>query len=66
MANEFSVSGAIAAQSQAHDAMARSMANGDTWQVYCRGAPYVTCASYRAAVLFVGKNRQKLYSIVKG
>jgi hypothetical protein len=60
----FSVTGAIAMQTQAREAFERSEAAGTTYKVLCNGAPYVTLASYAAAVAFVGKSKR--LTIVKG
>lgn len=64
MSKQFSVSGAVAVQSEAHARMEKAIATGTTWKVLFNGAPYVTCSSYRAAVAFVGKSKR--YTIVQG
>lgn len=59
----WSVSGAIAAQSQAHDRLARAVAENravEIWQGQCR---ITTCADLRAAQMWIG--RSKKYRIVQ-
>lgn len=64
MSNEFSVTGAVTAASNAHGRLERAIANGTTWRVLVNGCPYVTCASLEAAKAFIGKSKK--YQIVKG
>ena len=60
----FSVTGAIELQTTAGREMEKAVSAGQTWKVLCNGAPYVTLASYAAAVAFVGNSKR--LTIVKG
>jgi hypothetical protein len=58
----WSVAGAIAVQSAAHAVLERAIAEERTFGVYIGAARIVTCASRRAAEMYVGKSKK--YTII--
>jgi hypothetical protein len=63
MTKAFSVTGAIAVQSQAHSELVSAIAQNravEIWQGNCR---ITTCANLRAAQLWIGKSKK--YTVIQ-
>ena len=58
----WSATGAIEAQSAAHDRLQRAIANGSAVEIWMGESQLYTCANYAAAIAFIGKSRR--YRIV--
>jgi hypothetical protein len=61
----WNVTGALKAQSRAHERLQRAIEDGSAVRVLFKGCLYVTCESCESAERFIGKNHAGHYSIVR-
>jgi hypothetical protein len=63
MKTVWSVNGAIAAQSAAHDRLETALSEKRAFEIYLGSARVTTCASLAAAKMWVGKSKR--YTIIQ-